>query len=479
MTGLMAAALLLTGCNLIPLPNAGPKSTALRKDPRTLTFTPVKATLPEIQEFTTGNGIQVIFIENHELPLISVRAQLAGGSVYTVAKQAGLVNLFADVLRTGGAGNRSGDDLNNFLESRAASVETWGSQLSTGVNLRCLAEDFPDVLQVLGDIFTAPRFAPDKLELARNLRLDQVRRENDNPHIIINREFKRALYPDNILGVRPDAASYNSLTRSDLMAFWKKYYHPNNVIMAVTGDITRSDLNRALTRVFGKWTQATLDVPPVPKVADNPRYQVILVKKDLVQSSIRVGNLSPLSDTDPDRFAVSVMNYVLGAGGFKSRLVEKIRSDEGLAYSVWSGFSPGWKFPGVFQAGTETKAATTHRALEIMVREIKRMRDSGVTPDEFDHAKTAIINRDVFKYDEPSKIVNQLLTLKFEGKPQTYLTDAVKGYQSLTLEQVNAAAKKYLQPEKMILMVVGNPDLFEKPLDDFGSVTVIDLKQES
>jgi predicted Zn-dependent peptidase len=251
------------------------------------------------------------------------------------------------------------------------------------------------------------------------------------------------------------------------------------MILAVSGDITRAGLDKALTTVFGGWAQENVTVPPVPQVEDNPHYQVILVKKDLVQSSIRVGNLSPLSDTDPDRFAVSVMNYVLGAGGFKSRLMEKIRSDEGLAYSVWSGFDPGWKFPGVFQATTETKAPTTHRALEIMVQEIQKMHDAGITPDEFKRAKNAIINRDVFKYDEPGKIANELLTLKFEGKPQSYLTDAVKGYQDVTLEQVNAAAKKYLVPDKMILMVVGNPNLFDKPLDDFGKVKVIDLDTES
>jgi len=251
------------------------------------------------------------------------------------------------------------------------------------------------------------------------------------------------------------------------------------VLLAVTGDITRENLEKSLNAVFGGWSESAVEIPAPPSTPDRSRHQVVLVNKDIVQSSIRVGFLSPLSDTDPDRFAVEVMNYVLGGGGFKSRLTEKIRSDEGLAYSVWSGFNAGWKFPGVFQAGTETKGATTHRAVELLTQEISRMRDGGVTPDEFARAQAAIVNRDIFKYDDPSKIARQLLNLKFEGKPQTYMTDDVKGYQSLTLEQVNAAAKKYLEPENLLIMVVGNPALFEKPLDDFGPVTMIDLEQDS
>ncbi|MCF7801639.1 MAG: insulinase family protein [Candidatus Marinimicrobia bacterium] len=450
-----------------------------RKDPREMTFPPVEATLPEIQEFTTSNGIQVIFIENHELPLVEVQAQLAGGWVYTNPDKAGLVNLFSDVLRTGGAGERSGDEINDYLESRAASIETWGGRRATGAGMSCLKEDFTGVLNVMGDIFAAPKFAQEKLELHRNLRLEQVRRENDNPQAIVSREFTKGLYPNSILGVHADEASYNGITRDDLLAFWKDYYHPNNVILSVTGDLTRQELESALNRVFGDWLQAELQIPDVPDIEPVTESRVILVKKELVQSNIRVGMLSPLQDTHPDRFAVSVMNYILGAGGFKSRLTEKIRSDEGLAYSVWSNFSAGWQLPGVFQAGTETKGETTHRALELLVQEITRMNEAGITPAEFDRARASIINRDVFKYDEPNKIARQLLNLKFEGKPQSYLTDAVKGYQSLTLEEVNAAARKYLRPEQLLIMVVGNPDLFEKPIDDFGKVTVIDLEQDA
>ena len=469
--------LLIVSCNM--LPSASDNTSFVRKDPRKMEFAPVKAKLPQIQEFTLANGIQVIFIENRELPLLDVRAQLAGGWVYLPANKAGEINLFSDVIRTGGAGNRSGDEINDFLESRAASVETWGGRMATGANLSCLKEDFQDVLGIMGDILMSPKFAEEKLALHRNLRLEQVRRENDNPQTIINREFSKVLYPENILGVNADETTYNAVTRDDLLAFWQTYYHPNNVLLAVTGDINRANLEKSLNAVFGGWSESAVEIPAPPSTPDRSRHQVVLVNKDIVQSSIRVGFLSPLSDTDPDRFAVEVMNYVLGGGGFKSRLTEKIRSDEGLAYSVWSGFNAGWKFPGVFQAGTETKGATTHRAVELLTQEISRMRDGGVTPDEFARAQAAIVNRDIFKYDDPSKIARQLLNLKFEGKPQTYMTDDVKGYQSLTLEQVNAAAKKYLEPENLIIMVVGNPALFEKPLDDFGPITMIDLEQDS
>ncbi|MCF7796899.1 MAG: insulinase family protein [Candidatus Marinimicrobia bacterium] len=470
---------MLMGCQMLPHHSGNGKESMKRKDPREMTFPPVEAILPEIQEFTTSNGIQVIFIENHELPLVEVQAQLAGGGVYISPEKAGLVNLFSDVLRTGGAGARSGDEVNDYLESRAASIETWGGRMATGAGLSCLKEDFTGVLNVMGDIFMAPKFAPDQLELHRNLRLEQVRRENDNPHSIVNREFSQALYPKSILGVHADEVSYRGITRDDLLNFWRRYYHPNNVILAVTGDLSRQELETALSQTFGNWPEGDLSIPDVPEIEPTTTSRVVLVKKDLVQSNIRIGMLSPLQDTHPDRFAVSVMNYVLGAGGFKSRLTEKIRSDEGLAYSVWSNFSPGWQLPGVFQAGTETKGETTHRAVELLLQEITRMHETGITQAEFDRAKASIVNRDVFKYDDPNKIARQLLNLKFEGKPQSYLTDAVKGFQSLSLEEVNAAAKKYLPPDQILIMVVGNPDLFEKPIDDFGDVTVIDLEQDA
>ncbi len=204
------------------------------------------------------------------------------------------------------------------------------------------------------------------------------------------------------------------------------------------------------------------------------RPGVYEIKKDINQGYIAIGQFGIKRD-NPDRFAVSLLNYILGGGSFTSRLTSKVRSDEGLAYHVGSTYDTDSRDFGTFDAECQTKCATTYKAISLMTDEIKKIRDQGVTEQELKEARDAVINRFVFTFDNAGKIVNNLMSLEFNGLPMDYYKGLLDNYRKLTVADINRVAKEYLKPEQMTYVVVGMPDKFEKPLDEFGKVQVIEL----
>lgn len=419
------------------------------------------------------NGIVIFLQEDHELPLIDGTITIRGGGKNEPEDKVGLISVFASAWRTGGSKTRSGDELDDMLEARAAKLEITGDQLRTYISLSSLKGDFDFVLDMFNDLLRNPEFRQDKIDLAKDGVRTEIARRNDDLGEITGREATKIAYGSQSPYARvPEYATVNAITRKDLLDWHARYVQPGNMIVAVAGDFNSAEMEARLRKLFSGWGNG----PAIPKanVAVTPtRPGVFFVAKDDVnQSEIRMVSLGIRRD-DPDYYAVEVMNQVL-SGGFSSRLVNNLRTKAGLAYSVGGGVSALFDHPGLTVLSIGTKSGTTAEAVDGLYNEMAKMR-AGVTAVEVQLAKDSILNSFVFEFDSKEKVMNARANYEFHGYPADFLERYQKGVAAVTVADVDRVARKYLVKDKFALLVVGRAADFDKPLSSFGPVTTVDV----
>ncbi|KAB0671446.1 insulinase family protein [Oryzomonas sagensis] len=447
-----------------------------KADPRTMSFPELRFEIPTAERVVLECGMPVYLLRDTELPIINITALVRTGSVYEPAAKAGLAALTGSVMRSGGAGGLSPEQMDDELEFMASAVESGiGPDMGT-VSLTSLTKNFSRTLRIFGDVLLHPDFSQKRVDLARKHLIEGLRRQNDDPKEIAGRELNRAIYAGHPLGAVPTFASANAITRQDMVDFHRRFFRPDRVILAISGDFDRGALLRELNAVFGKpaiTPPAALPDIPQPKAEFRP--EVIYGKKEVNQTVIRMGHLGVTKDS-PDIYALRIMDYILG-GSFTSRLTMEIRTNQGLAYNVDSRFDVGRRFTGTFIAETETKAGSTGRAVSLMEEIIAGMTREPVSDQELKAAKDYIINSFMFGFTSPASIVTQRARLEFYGYAPGYLEGYRDNIARVTKEEVLAAARRHLRPEAFKLVVVGDAAKFDKPLTALGAVRELDLKQ--
>jgi zinc protease len=431
--------------------------------------------VPEVQRVTLPNGMQLFLLEDHELPLIYVSAIIRTGSIYEPADKIGLAGITGTVMRTGGTTTRTGDQIDEHLEQIAASVETGIGRSSGSAYMSVLKEDFDTGLSVLADVLMNPAFREDKIELAKINARTGIARRNDNPGGIASREFTKLVYGSGSVYARhTEYATIDSITRDDLVAFHKKFYHPNNTMLAVWGDFESGPMVEKIKAAFKDWPKADIALPPIGVIKYDFRSTVnAITKEDMNQSVIRLGHIGGMMN-DPDYFSLLVMNEILGSS-FTSRLFKNVRSRQGLAYSVGGAYAADYDHPGVFYVACQTKAGTTVQATEAMIAEVRKMTQEEVTDEELALAKDSFLNSFVFNFESRGEIVNRLMTYAYYGYPADFLQKTKENVEKVTKADVLRVAKAHLQPDKVQILVVGKPDEFDKPLTTLGEVNTIDI----
>lgn len=451
---------------------------APKKSVKELKFKPLgEIKIPQISSFTLPNGMRVHLLENHELPLVRGSATIRVGNVFDAPDKTGLADVFDQALRLGGTKDRTGDQINQLLENTAASVESGVGETSGSLSFNTLREHTEMVLGIFHDLMVAPEFRQDKIDVIKTQLRGVIARRNDNASGITSREFSRLLYgPDTPWGREMEYETIDRITRQDLLAYHKRFYFPSNVILSISGDFVTSNMHATIEKLFADWTVKQNPVPAFPPVTHKAKPGIYLAEKaDVTQASFKLGHMGGLYN-DKDYPALDVMNDILGGGGFSSRLLQKVRSDLGLAYSVGSSWGVNYTHPGLFSITGGTKSASIVDALKAVYGEVERIRTNEVTDEELQIAKDSTLNSFVFNFASPTQTLSRLISYEYHGYPKDFLFQYQKAVAAVTKADVLRVAKQYLKPEDFVVVVTGNPKDFGTPLSTLNlPVNKIDL----
>ena len=431
--------------------------------------------VPNPERTVLDNGLVVMMLEDHELPLIDARVLVRTGARWEPADKIGLAGLVGNVLRSGGTENMPSDDLDDLLEDRAATIESFAGLTNAGVNMSSLRDDFPEMLQVLSDVVRKPAFEQDKIDVAKTQVTAGIARQNDNPQQILGREFTELMYgSDSPYARQATYTTIDSISRDDLLAFHRRYFHPNRMILGLVGDFESKEAMKLVQEVFGDWAKGPQVEEPEVEVREQPDPGIFFIERnDVTQSFIRMGHMGITRD-NPDYYAVELMNQVL-SGSFAARLFTRIRSQKGLAYNVRGGVGSTWDYPGVAQLTISTKTETTAAAIDALLEEVDNLTSEPPTEEEVEKGRGGILKSFVFRADSKAKILTQQLTYEYFGFPLDWQDRYRKGIEKVTVAEVREAAKKYFHKEDFATLVVGKTEGMDRPLSDFGEVQTVDI----
>lgn len=420
--------------------------------------------LPKYERYELNNGMVVYLIEDHKLPLVTGSAILRTGSRYEPLSQVGLAEITGDLMRTGGTKNYSEDELDEILEQKAASVETSFGTTSGRASFSALSNDLNRVLELFADVIRNPIFVEEQLKFEKNNLKGEIARRNDNPNSIASREFAKLIYGENSpYATVIEYKNLENITRDDVVEFYNKYVRPDQMILGIVGDFDPNQIKTMINRAFADWKVNT--PPPQNKLAkptQNITDGLFLVDQpQLTQSNILLGHLGGQFNS-PDYPALAVLNGVLN--GYGGRLYNQIRSIQGLAYSVYGFWNASYDYPGIFVAGGQTRSETTVDFIESALKEIEKLRLEPITEEELNYAKESILNSFIFKFADYSQTLSRLMTYEYYNYPTDFIFQYQKKVKETTIEDVLRVAKKYLQPEQIVTLVVGNAEVIEPSL---------------
>jgi zinc protease len=430
-------------------------------DPRDLKFPPLEFQPPKPAAYRQVLANQVVgyFVENHELPLVNISVTVRTGSYLDPAGKSGLAAAAGSLMRSGGTERYKAEDFDEEADFLAANISSAIGWTEGVASVNFLAKDADKALELFFEMLRHPAFRQDRLDLYKSQQLQQIERRNDRTDSIESREWNRLTRGDEFFtSILPTKASVSSLTREDLLAFHKTYYIPANLIFAVSGDFRTDELKTKLEQAMAGWTAGGERVPPVPQPDYTPVPGVYMVNKaDVNQARVSLGHLG-IRRGNPDEFAIDMMNDILGGSGFTSRIMNRVRSDEGLAYSAGSSFTPGVYYEGVFRAYFQSKSNTAAQATQIVLDEIERIRKETVSADELETVKNNAIEIFPRFFSTPAAVAGTFASDEFTGRPARYWETYRDNIRKVSVDDVLRVAQEYLHPDKLVILAVGNVD---------------------
>jgi predicted Zn-dependent peptidase len=452
---LRRAAAALLGAALLGAPSAAQQ---IPDHPDKLVFEPIAYTPPSAKDYRVvlKNGMVVFIVEDKTLPLVTLSLTVRTGSYLEPAGKEGLAWLTGSQIRRGGTKSLTAEELDERLDALAAIASSGIGDTSGSASLNCLSDNLDQSLKIFVEMLREPRFQEDRLALAKEQALQGMQKRNDDPGDIEGREWNVLLNGESHFTNRfTTAASVGSITRDDLVAFHKKYFHPAGMVAAVAGSFSRAEMLRKLEAAFAGWPGTKPSVPPVPSTTEPARPGLYRIQKDVNQGRVSLG-LPGVRRDNPDTYALEVMNEILGGSGFTSRITRTVRSNEGLAYSAGSGIAFGVWYPGRFRAAFQSKSRSVPYAAKLVLEEIRKIREEPVTDAELDTIKRNLIETFPSTFASKAQSMAIFASDEYTGRApgywQTY-RDRIRG---VTAADVQRVAKQYVVPEKMVMLVVGD-----------------------
>ena len=423
---------------------------------------------PAVEELP--GGATLLLLEDHEFPTVELIFFFPGGSLWDPPGKEGLATLALQSLRLGGSVGRPASEIEEELDFIGASLEVGHDRELAFLQLRVMRKELAKGLGILFDLLKRPAFEPEQVEIARNRFVEKLRRDTEDPLQLAFREFPALVYgKKSAWGRTPTPRSVKKIPRKDLLDYHRRLVGPNRIVGGVSGDISPVEVLRDLKIHLADWPRLESSLPPVPAVEKKERAtRTFLPFSGLKQSTVLVGHLS-LDRTDPDKFSLVAVNYLLGgSGALSSRLGEELRTETGMAYSVWShvGFAVR---EGLFYAGAQTSLPQTGEAVRKLDAAIRRLAaEPAVTEAEARRAKNAILRSLFFDYETRFALVTDLAKFRLWGYPDDYLKIFQERIGGLTPEEMNRAAREHFKPDALRLLVVGDPEALQQ-LKGFGS----------
>ena len=406
------------------------------------------------KKIETPNGITVLLLETHSLPMVQVELLVRAGSVLDNDQKAGLAYLTANLLEEG-TENRSSKQIADELDAIGTELDVSpGSDYAT-FSIKLLKKDLEKGLTLFSDILLNPKFPEEEVSREKIELLGHLANEKDDPETIASKAFDRVVF-----GKHPyhqpmegDEETVKRITREEIVRFYRTAYAPHGAILAFVGDLTENEAKTYAEKYFGSWE-------PRPEInVENPgptkinKKEVIVIDKELSQTSIILGNVG-IPRKNPDFYPLQVMNYILGGGGFSSRMMTNIRDNKGLVYGLFSHFDSR-RETGSFEVSLQTKNSSANEAITEVLNEIKRMRNEPVTEGELQDAKDYLIGSFPLKMDTHAKIAGILIYQEFYGLGLDYFDKYKKWIQNVTPQEVQRVARQYLDPDRFVLVAVG------------------------
>jgi zinc protease len=452
--------------------------------PSDLKYPVLKYDPPDPKDFRTefANGLRGYLKEDHGLPLFDISAQINFGGLYVPADKTGLAEVISGTLIKGGTKTREGNEIEERIDFIGGSLSFRAAEQTATLTLSLLSKDMDEGLELFFDVLMNPEFKGASLDLEKARLISQLRQANDQPNGILNREYEHLIYGEHPLTQQPTQKTYESITSEDLKAAHAQYFFPKNIILAASGDFDKAELKDKIDKIITGWKNKSLEIPDFSKKFPLPEPGVYFIQKQINQGYISLGHLG-IEDTNPDYFAVQVMNFILGGGSFTSRITMKVRSDEGLSYNQGSRFRYRWGFPGTFSGYVQTKSSTVGYAISLILDEFNRIRKEPVLDEEMDTAINYYLESFSYSFESSQRTMSAFADLEMTGKPLDYYNTYRDKIRAVTKAKVQEVANQYIHPDKAVIMIVGDfepcmegGDKWPGPLDKLGEIHKIDLK---
>lgn len=437
----------------------------------------LKVKLPRAEEATLKNGLRVVLLQAHKVPTFNMQLVVLSGGLSDKPDYHGLASFTASLLREGTT-RRSSKDIAEQVDALGATLiaNSGLASLTSVVSTSGLVENLDQTLDLFADVIRNPTFPQAEVDKYKTRTLAQLQFQRSNPQFLAAEQFNKAIYgtshPASLNA--PPAESIKKLTSKDLAAFHSTYYHPNNAILAVVGDVTMKEILPKLEKVFGDWQKAEVPattIPPAPAQSDSRIY--LIDRPGSVQTVLQLGTLG-IERTSPDYFSVLLADRVLG-GGPSGRLFMNLREDKGYTYGAYSQFN-GSKFRGVWVSQSDVRTDVTEGAMKEFMYELNRLRNETVTTEELENAKRAIIGSFALSLEQPATLLQNIVVQKIYNLPADYWDTYPQKVAAITAADVQNAAKKYLDMSHLQVVAVGDAAKAREILAKYGKVEVYDAE---
>lgn len=407
-----------------------------------------------VERWVLSNGLTVLFVERHAIPALQVHLVIKTGSVADPAGRTGLAALTAGVLAKGTA-TRSAVEIAEAIDFVGGSLGTEATEDFSSVSLTVLKKDLQAGLSLMTDVVLHPAFPSAEVDRVRRETLSAIQAAKDDPGTVADLAFAPLVFGQHPYGrpVQGVETTVSSLTREEVVAFHRAFYRPNNAVLVFVGDLTLREARRVAKSAFGGWEKQGIPAVTVPAIAPLRERRVAMIDKDLTQATVVLGHVG-IARRDPDFYAVTVMNYILGGGSFSSRMMSRIRDNEGLVYGISSGYDAR-QYPGSFAVGLQTKTESAPVAIRAVIEEIAKMRAEGVTETELEAARNYLAGSFPLRYETNVRLANLLGMVELYGLGLTYFEDYPRNIRAVTRDDVRRVASARLDQERYVLVVVG------------------------